>query len=55
MTVELGDGIVTGAPSGVGYARKPLVFMRAGDVSEIEIEGIGILANTIARRGQIVA
>lgn len=50
MTLEPGDIIATGTPSGVGYARKPPVFMREGDVIEIEIEQIGILANTIARR-----
>jgi acylpyruvate hydrolase len=55
MTLEPGDVIATGTPSGVGYARNPPVFMKPGDVSEIEIEGIGILANTIARRGPIAA
>jgi 2-keto-4-pentenoate hydratase/2-oxohepta-3-ene-1,7-dioic acid hydratase in catechol pathway len=50
MTLEPGDVIATGTPSGVGYARKPPVFMRPGDVCEIEIDGIGILKNTIARR-----
>jgi len=37
-----------GTPSGVGYARTPPVFMRAGDVCEIEIEGVGKLSNPIA-------
>jgi len=50
MTLEPGDVIATGTPSGVGYARKPPVFMRPGDVCEIEIERIGILTNTIAAR-----
>jgi acylpyruvate hydrolase len=50
MTLEPGDVIATGTPSGVGYARKPPVFMKPGDVCEIEIEGVGILTNTIARR-----
>jgi 2-keto-4-pentenoate hydratase/2-oxohepta-3-ene-1,7-dioic acid hydratase in catechol pathway len=50
MTLEPGDIIATGTPSGVGYARTPPVFMREGDVIEIEIEQIGTLANTIARR-----
>lgn len=50
MTLEPGDVIATGTPSGVGYARKPPVFMREGDVIEIEIDQIGTLANTIARR-----
>ena len=38
ITLEAGDIIVTGTPSGVGAARKPPVFMKAGDVCEIEIE-----------------
>ena len=38
--------IVTGTPSGVGAARKPPVFMKAGDVCEVEIEGIGVLRNS---------
>jgi acylpyruvate hydrolase len=48
MTLEPGDLIITGTPAGVGAARKPPVFMRAGDVCEVEIEGIGILRNPIA-------
>lgn len=40
--------IAMGTPSGVGYARKPPVWMKAGDVIEIEIEGIGTLRNPIA-------
>jgi acylpyruvate hydrolase len=51
MTLEPGDVIATGTPSGVGYARTPPVFMKPGDVIEIEIEKIGLLTNTIARRG----
>jgi acylpyruvate hydrolase len=50
MTLEPGDVIATGTPSGVGYARTPPVFMRPGDVTEIEIECIGKLSNTVARR-----
>lgn len=42
-----GDVIATGTPAGVGAARKPPVFMKSGDVVEIEIEGIGVLRNTI--------
>jgi 2-keto-4-pentenoate hydratase/2-oxohepta-3-ene-1,7-dioic acid hydratase in catechol pathway len=42
-----GDIIIAGTPSGVGFARKPQVFMKAGDVCEIEIEGLGILSNPI--------
>jgi len=47
ISLEPGDLIVTGTPSGVGAARKPPVFMKAGDVCEIEIERIGILRNAI--------
>jgi acylpyruvate hydrolase len=48
ITLEPGDMIVMGTPSGVGYARKPPVFMKAGDTVEIEIEGVGLLSNMIA-------
>jgi 2-keto-4-pentenoate hydratase/2-oxohepta-3-ene-1,7-dioic acid hydratase in catechol pathway len=48
MTLEPGDLVITGTPAGVGYARNPPVFMKSGDVCEIEIESIGVLRNTIA-------
>jgi 2-keto-4-pentenoate hydratase/2-oxohepta-3-ene-1,7-dioic acid hydratase in catechol pathway len=47
MTLEPGDLIVTGTPSGVGHARKPPAWMRHGDVCEVEVEAIGILRNPI--------
>jgi len=47
MTLEPGDVIVTGTPSGVGFARKPPVWMNEGDICEIEIEGVGLLRNPI--------
>jgi len=47
MTLETGDVIATGTPSGVGHARQPPLWMKHGDVCEIEIEGIGILRNPI--------
>ncbi|MBI3435787.1 MAG: fumarylacetoacetate hydrolase family protein [Proteobacteria bacterium] len=47
ITLEPGDLLVTGTPSGVGHARKPPAWMRHGDVAEIEIEGIGILRNPV--------
>ena len=50
MTLEPGDVIATGTPAGVGYARKPPVFLRDGDEIEIEIAGIGKATNPIARR-----
>jgi acylpyruvate hydrolase len=47
FTLQRGDIIVTGTPSGVGFARKPPLFMKAGDVCEIEIEGVGTLVNPV--------
>lgn len=44
-----GDVITTGSPSGVGYGRNPKVFMKAGDVVEVEVPAIGVLRNSIAR------
>jgi acylpyruvate hydrolase len=38
---------MTGTPAGVGFARNPPVFLRNGDVVEVEIEGIGILKNQV--------
>ena len=40
--------ISTGTPAGVGFARKPPIFMKAGDVVRIEIEGLGALENPVA-------
>ena len=47
MSLERGDVIITGTPGGVGAARKPPVYMQAGDVFEVEIEGLGILTNPV--------
>ena len=48
MTLEPGDILFTGTPSGVGHARKPNpVWMKAGDKVEVEIEGVGTLVNPI--------
>ncbi len=44
-TLEVGDVILTGTPEGVGYARKPPVFMQAGDEVSMEIAGVGRLTN----------
>ena len=43
-----GDVIVTGTPGGIGLYRKPPVFMKAGDVVEVDIDRIGVLSNPIA-------
>ena len=47
MTLEPGDMIAFGTPPGVGHARKPQVWMKSGDVVEVEIEGIGICRNPV--------
>jgi len=47
MTLEPGDVIATGTPSGVAHARKPPPWMKAGDKVEVEVEGIGVLANPV--------
>jgi acylpyruvate hydrolase len=47
ITLSPGDILVSGTPSGVGMARKPPLFMKHGDLCEVEIEGIGILRNKI--------
>lgn len=47
MTLEPGDVVVTGTPSGVGYARTPPVFLKAGDVVEINIPAIGTLRSYV--------
>ena len=48
LTLEPGDVLVMGTPSGIGLARTPPVFMKDGDVIEVEIENIGLLRNPIA-------
>lgn len=47
ITLEPGDVIVAGTPAGIGWARKPRLLMRNGDVCEVTIEGIGTLRNPI--------
>ncbi len=47
MTLEPGDVIVTGTPGGVGLARTPPLYMQAGDIVEVSIEGIGVLRNPV--------
>ena len=53
ITLEPGDVIATGTPAGVGFARKPPVFLETGDVMEVGIERIGLLGNPVvaARAG----
>ncbi len=47
LTLESGDLLITGTCGGVGQARTPPVWMKAGDVVEVEIEGLGILRNPV--------
>ena len=47
MTLYPGDIIISGTPAGVGFARKPPVWMKPGDVCEVEVEGLGVLRNGI--------
>ena len=49
ITLEAGDIILTGTPSGVGHARTPPEFMKPGDILESEVEGIGLLRNKIVK------
>ena len=47
MTLQVGDVIATGTPPGVGMARTPPRWLRPGDVTEVEIEGLGVLRNPV--------
>ncbi len=47
FTLEPGDVIATGTPSGVGFARHPPIFLKKGDIVELTIEGIGTLTNPV--------
>ena len=49
FTLEPGDLIFTGTPPGVGMARKPPVFLKGGDVVEVEIDGLGLLRNPVVQ------
>jgi 2-keto-4-pentenoate hydratase/2-oxohepta-3-ene-1,7-dioic acid hydratase in catechol pathway len=50
-TLAPGDVIFTGTPSGVGFVRRPPVFLQPGDVVEVEIERLGILRNPVVAEG----
>jgi len=47
MTLEPGDVVATGTPPGVGFARKPPVYIKNGDIVEVEIDGLGRLSNPV--------
>ena len=47
ITLQPGDLITTGTPQGVGFARKPPIFLKGGDQVTVEIDGIGSLSNPV--------
>ena len=47
MTLEPGDILATGTPSGVGMAMEPPAWLKVGDVMRVEIDGIGYIQNTV--------
>jgi acylpyruvate hydrolase len=47
MTLEAGDIISTGTPAGVGFARTPKLWLKAGDTIEVQVEGVGTLTNRV--------
>jgi 2-keto-4-pentenoate hydratase/2-oxohepta-3-ene-1,7-dioic acid hydratase in catechol pathway len=49
VALKPGDVIATGTPAGVGFSRKPPVFMKAGDICEVHIEKVGVLRNPVAK------
>jgi 2-keto-4-pentenoate hydratase/2-oxohepta-3-ene-1,7-dioic acid hydratase in catechol pathway len=51
MTLLPGTLLLTGTPAGVGFARKPPVYLKPGDVFEVEVEGVGTLRNPIVAEG----
>ncbi|MFT6107783.1 MAG: 2-keto-4-pentenoate hydratase/2-oxohepta-3-ene-1,7-dioic acid hydratase in catechol pathway [Planctomycetota bacterium] len=51
VTLEPGDLISTGTPPGVGFARKPPIYIQPGDVMEVEVEGLGVLRNGAVAAG----
>ena len=52
FTLEPGDLILTGTPSGIGWAHDPKIALKDGDVVEVEIEGIGVLSNPVVAERQ---
>jgi 2-keto-4-pentenoate hydratase/2-oxohepta-3-ene-1,7-dioic acid hydratase in catechol pathway len=50
-TLEPGDVLVTGTPGGVGLRRNPQVWMKHGDIVEVELEGVGVLRNPVIKEG----
>lgn len=54
ITLEAGDVIVTGTPSGVGHARSPKLYMKPGDICEVSIEKIGTLRNVVRDEHEVL-
>lgn len=50
ITLDPGDIVATGTPSGVGAFRKPPIYLKPGDITEVEIEKLGKLSNTVRSR-----
>lgn len=55
MTLEPGDMIAFGTPPGVGHARAPQLWMKAGDVVEVEIDGIGTCTNPVVAEAELAS
>ncbi len=53
MTLEPGDIIATGTPAGVGFKRDPALFLKGGDVVEVEISSIGVLSNPVVQLSSV--
>ena len=53
LPLEPGDVIVSGTPGGVGAKHNPPLWMRPGDVAEVEITGIGVLSNPIVGEAEL--
>jgi len=55
ITLEPGDVIATGTPAGVGFARQPPVFLKAGDLMEVEIEVLGTLTTPVVAAAEALS
>jgi len=55
MTLEVGDIIVSGTPSGIGHARTPPLYMEEGGLCEVRVEGLGVLSNPIISEVSLAA
>jgi acylpyruvate hydrolase len=53
FTLEPGDVIATGTPGGIGFARNPQRFLREGDITVLEIAGLGRLQNPVRKDGHL--